>query len=467
MEQLKIELISFPSPESCTDLCAALTNLSYDIQAFCGSQWLATRDEPQPGHARLLYLSHHDYPRDNLCSRLNEGRKPPTLAIVPRTQWHWDDALLNRCHDLLAWPCQANELEYRINRITEYPSATAVSEINFAGLSGELIRLNLVGNSPAFLTALALMKKISRCDAPTLITGETGTGKELAARAIHYLGARKDNPFVPVNCGAIPDELFENELFGHERGAYTDAKNDRVGLIGQAEGGTLFLDEIDSLSSKAQVALLRFLQDRQYIPLGGKRARQADVRIIAATNADLESLVETGGFRQDFLFRINIFPLSLPPLRKRAGDIAILADHYIQQYCALYGQSPRYLHSDAWFSMQAHSWPGNVRELENVIHRAFVLSDGESVTIPFPLAGGPGRQVFSEPQALEGGFRPAKARAIADFERGYLTWVMRQAGGNISRAAKLACKERRALGKLLKKYGINENRSNTYFGSPC
>ncbi|MDN5849416.1 MAG: sigma-54 dependent transcriptional regulator [Nitrococcus sp.] len=460
MERLKIDLIAFPTTEVCTDFCAALTKLGYDVQTLSGPCWLATRDIPQSGSARLLYLSGHNYPCANLCSRLDEGRKPPTLAIVPLTQWHWDNALLSRCYDLLAWPCRDSELEYRVKRITEHQDSTAVSEIDLAGVRSALVRVNLVGNSPSFRAALALIKKLSNCNVPTLIAGETGTGKELAARAIHYLGARKDNPFVPVNCGAIPAELFENELFGHERGAYTDAKNARMGLIGQAQNGTLFLDEIDSLSSKAQVALLRFLQDQQYTPLGARRARQADVRIIAATNADLELLVEADRFRQDLLFRINVFPLPLPPLRERAGDIAILANHYIQQYCAVYGQSSRYLHSDALLSMEAHSWPGNVRELENVVHRALVLSDGESVTLPFPLADGLCRQEFSASQILEGGFRPAKARAIAEFERDYLTWLMRQASGNISQAAKLAGKERRALGKLLRKYGISENRNN-------
>ncbi len=192
--------------------------------------------------------------------------------------------------------------------------------------------LNLIGHSSIFLDTLLFINKASDCDAPVLIEGETGCGKEVAARAIHYLGCRKDFPFIPMNCGAIPDQLIENELFGHEKGAYTDAKQSQAGLTEQADGGTLFLDEIEALSTKGQVTLLRFIEDNVIRPLGATKSRKVNVRIIAASNVCLSELVAKGLFRQDLLFRLNLLHLNLPPLRNRKGDIQSLAEHFMQKY---------------------------------------------------------------------------------------------------------------------------------------
>jgi len=183
----------------------------------------------------------------------------------------------------------------------------------------DFVRLNLVGESPAFLRALQLVDRISQCDATVLVQGEIGTGKELVARAIHYLGPRRSCAFIAVNCGAIPDSLMESELFGRVRGGFTDAKESRAGVIAQAKGGTLFLDEIDALSQRSQVALLRFLQDREYKPVGGSVVRNAEVRILASSNADLDALVAKGVYRQDLLYRLNVLSIQLPPLRQRVG----------------------------------------------------------------------------------------------------------------------------------------------------
>jgi transcriptional regulator with GAF, ATPase, and Fis domain len=187
---------------------------------------------------------------------------------------------------------------------------------------------NLIGLSPAFRDMVGLVQRIAQTDAPVLIEGETGTGKEVAARAIHYSGSRRDRPFVPVNCGAIPENLIENELFGHVRGAYTDAREPQPGLIALANGGTLFLDEVETLCPKGQVALLRFLQDLNYRPLGSRREESADVRVIAATNIDLSELVHAKQFRMDLYYRLQILFLRMPPLRERTGDAALLAEHF-------------------------------------------------------------------------------------------------------------------------------------------
>lgn len=319
--------------------------------------------------------------------------------------------------------------------------------------------MNMIGNSPAFREMIRLIGKIANCDAPVLIEGETGTGKELAARAIHYLGSRNGLPFIPVNCGAIPDSLIENELFGHHKGAFTDAKEFQCGLIAQAQGGTLFLDEVDALSAKGQVTLLRFLQDQQYRPLGGKQQHSADVRIIAATNASLPTLIGDGAFRPDLLFRLKILSLELPPLRERHGDAELLAKHYLGLYSKKYGVPEKTLHPEALAWVNRYAWPGNVRELENMIHREFLLAEGPVICIACE-----GSQVERRKrpdrrnhELFDADFNSAKAKVLTDFERQFLAMVLSKTKGNVSQAAKMVGKERRALGKLLKKHGIDKN----------
>jgi two-component system, NtrC family, response regulator GlrR len=309
----------------------------------------------------------------------------------------------------------------------------------------------MLGESKVFLTTQCLIGKIGRCDAPVLIEGETGTGKELAARSIHYGSARRDGPFVPVNCGAIPDALVENELFGHKRGAYTDARNDQTGLVALAGCGTLFLDEVDSLSSKAQVTLLRFLQDHHYRPLGGNDTRVADVRLITATNANLERLAERNVFRRDLYYRLNLLYVRMPSLRERGYDSVLLANHFLRQCAARFGLDKRLDKATQDWFVRYH-WPGNVRELENLVCREYLLADEPLIHISSPAASQDVGVLGSHLSKL--GFAAAKGRAIAEFERRYLTDALAAAGGNVTRAARLAQKERRAFGKLLKKYGV-------------
>jgi DNA-binding NtrC family response regulator len=296
-----------------------------------------------------------------------------------------------------------------------------------------------------------------------LIQGETGTGKELVARAIHYLGGRRYKPFVPVNCGALPDNLMENELFGHARGAFTDARDSQRGLIGSAEGGTLFLDEIECLSLKGQVALLRFLQDGHYRQLGGQGDVRADVRVIAAGNQDFAELVRGGQFRQDLYYRLAIMAIDLPPLRQRGGDILLLIDHFLARFAREYDRPVPRLDDAAPSVALGRDWPGNVRELENVIHRQFLLAEGNVVrldnaadvaALPCPTDGQAGWGVDFTQMDM----RLAKAEVIARFERDYLEQAIALTRGNVSLAAQHAGKERRAFGKLLKKYGIDRNR---------
>jgi len=312
----------------------------------------------------------------------------------------------------------------------------------------------LIGRAPVFLKALDLIQRIARFDVPVVIEGETGTGKELAARAVHYGSPRRDAAFVPINCGAIPDTLIESELFGHERGAFTDARSSLDGLVEVAHRGTLFLDEVDSLSPHAQVTLLRFLQDHRYRRIGGRVDRESDVRIVAASNRNLEALAEAGTFRTDLLFRLKLLHVHLPPLRARAGDPTLLAHHFVEMLNARYRPEQKRVTPALAEWLEAQPWRGNVRELENFIHRRHLFTDSEDIGPP-DFDASPAETGLHEPTVTVNlNYRSAKATALADFDRAYLRSLLARTSGNITAAAQLASKERRALGRMIRKYGL-------------
>jgi len=318
---------------------------------------------------------------------------------------------------------------------------------------GDILELNLLGSSAQFAHVLAQIRRIAKFDVTVLIGGETGTGKELGARAVHYLSARAEQPFIPVNCGALAESLVESELFGHERGAFTDAKNASSGLISQADGGTLFLDEVDTLSLKAQAALLRFLQDGTYRRVGGTQVRQTDVRLVAASNANLENLVKSRQFRRDLLYRLKVMPLVMPPLRERGNDVVELAQAFLDRLNRDYqGQTPaKRLHLDLLNALRHYSWPGNIRELEHFIQREYLMCDGEVMRAELQPDGVVSPSATESCNAV---FKQAKARVIADFERSYVKSAMARARGNISRAARIAGQDRSAFSRLVHKYRV-------------
>jgi DNA-binding NtrC family response regulator len=376
----------------------------------------------------------------------------PIFAILSSD----DDALLRvataTVDDFLIWPIRPEELKSRIARLLG-PLSQELSDIQTT-LAAEIGLGQLVGQDPAFLSALAQVSLFGGCDAPVLLTGETGTGKELCARVTHLLSKRHRGPFIPVDCGALPDHLFENELFGHARGAFTDARTDQKGLVSLAHGGTLFLDEIDSLSLSAQSKVLRLLQECVYRPLGSEVFKQAEVRIIAATNRNLEELVEQKTFRSDLYFRINVLRIHLPALRERRSDIALLGRHFIDEICKTNGMPRKFLSPAAANKLEHYSWPGNVRELYNSMQRAVLCSPGKQIAASIfhldpPDDGGPG---ICETACV--GFRNAKLRAIQRFEREYVKELMDKHKGNITQAAREACKDRRSFGRLAQKYRI-------------
>jgi DNA-binding NtrC family response regulator len=380
----------------------------------------------------------------------------PALAILPTDA---ADELIGLASqvldDFMFAPVRSSEFRYRVARIIGDPafSAGGIDE----RLMQELTLAGLVGRNPTFLRAISAIPLVARSAGPVLITGETGTGKELCARAIHALGPRRERAFVPVDCATIPEQLFESELFGYVRGAFTDARSDHRGLVNLADGGTLFLDEIDALSLAVQAKLLRLLQERSYRPLGSDRFVGVNAKIVAATNSDLLSMVQTGRFRADLFFRLNVLRVNLVPLRQRLDDVALLARHFVRQACAENGIATKSLTRAAIRKLTQHDWPGNVRELCNVIQRAVAFSDGPEILASQVAETEVEGSQTSEPECKS--FREARSRAIETFERRYVEQLMQESGGNVSLAARLAKKERRAFGRLVKRYAMKHHKT--------
>ena len=322
-------------------------------------------------------------------------------------------------------------------------------------LGNLFLKMNLIGESDSFKNMLQLVRKVSQFDVGVYIQGETGVGKELIARAVHYLSDRSENPFVPVNCGAFTDELFLNEFFGHKKGAYTGADDSSRGIVSEADGGTLFLDEVDGLSQKSQGALLRFLQKYEYQSLGSSELQKVNVRVLCACNKDLYKLCSEGLFREDLLYRLDILKLEVPPLRERDGDISLLANYFFEESVKKFNLKLKIFHPDTYEALESHNWPGNIRELENYIRKLTLLFDGDIIKINSIKDICENNKCYEVVDLLEyGGFHEEKTKAINYFEKNYLKCIMTKVDGNISQAARYAKKERRTFTRLLEKHGI-------------
>ncbi len=431
------------SPES-AELCELLRS----VDGFS-----VVTETTRPGHRTtitrpnslvVLVLPHlPESEQHQLLANLDPGNGGPVIVAA----LHPESEAISRCMDggavdYFSPPWDLACILPRIRKAAwcQTPRSEAASPV-----LKKLALDQMIGQSAAFRLAIDRMGAIAACDAGVLITGETGTGKELCARAIHYLGQRSRQPFVPLNCGAIPPELLENELFGHSAGAYTSAATRHAGIISEAEGGTLFLDEVDSLPLAAQIKLLRFLQGKEYRPLGSAKTLTANVRLVAATNVDPAAAVKSGKMRQDLYYRLSVIPLRLPPLRERRDDIPLLAVHFQGRYAREYGKSVSRLPQNVLNRLMLHDWPGNVRELENVIARMVALSDSgvlgeQDLDLPMPA----GEESASSLRAAKG-----------QFERAYIEQKLRSCGGNISHAAHAAGKDRRSFWELIRKHRIH------------
>jgi len=308
---------------------------------------------------------------------------------------------------------------------------------------------NLIGNSGAMQAVYDLIAQVSGSDATVLIRGESGTGKELVAHAIHYSSRRAAKPFIKVNCAALPEAVIESELFGHEKGAFTGAVSARKGRFELADGGTLFLDEVGDLSPGLQIKLLRVLQEREFERVGGASTLKVDVRLIAATNVELEKLIASGRFRQDLYYRLNVFPIHIPPLRERKTDILQLADHFVEKYGRANGKQVRRISTPAIDMLMSYHWPGNVRELENCVERAVLLSEDDVIH---------GHHLPPSLQTAEASgtvFRGRLAGNLAGVERELILEALKSCRGNMAMAAKAIGVSERIMGLRVRKYGID------------
>ena len=318
---------------------------------------------------------------------------------------------------------------------------------------GEMVRpANMVGTSNAMRTVYDLIERVAPADTTVLIRGESGTGKELVASAIHYASPRADKPFVKVHCAALPETLLESELFGHEKGAFTGAGARRKGRFEQADGGTILLDEVGDFSPAVQVKLLRVMQEREFERLGGLETIRVNVRVLAATNRNLEELIERRVFRDDLYYRLNVFGIYMPPLRERRSDILLLADHFLEKYAKRHGKDIRRISTPAIDLLMIYHWPGNARELENCIEHAVVMSK-ENVIHAYHLP-----PTLQSAESSGTRMQGSLAARLAQFEREMLIEVLKETGGNCAEAAKLLSTTQRIFNYKVKKLGINPVR---------
>ena len=366
------------------------------------------------------------------------------------------EALKRGAHDFVTKPFDQDELKNVLRK------ALAVEAAERGKLHADAVgRFEIIGRTASMRSVYNLIEKVAASPSTVLVTGESGTGKELVARALHDQSDRSDAPFISVNCGAIPDALFESELFGHEKGSFTGAAGAKPGRFELADGGTLFLDEIGELPKDMQVKLLRVLQDGTFERVGGVRTISVDVRLIAATNRDLGAEVSANNFRQDLYYRLNVIPIVLPPLRDRVDDVPLLVDHFLARFNERLGKSVSSLAPDALAALMSHTWPGNIRELENLMERGVLLAEGSQIS----LADLPGLSGGAVAHADDGqpdpgveslGLKEYVRVFTARLERARIQRVLKDEQGNVTRASKRLGISRKSLQTKMKDYGLRD-----------
>jgi DNA-binding NtrC family response regulator len=368
------------------------------------------------------------------------------------------EAMKGGAFDYIVKPVNFEKLKVLVAKAVETSRLVAENLYLRQQLRGKYKFASIIGNSPAMQQVFTRMEKIVHTDSTVLILGASGTGKELVARAIHFNGSRKEKPFVAINCGAIPADLLESELFGHVRGAFTGAVVDKPGKFEVAHGGTIFLDEIGTMPAHLQMKLLRVLQEQEIERVGGTRVVKLDVRVISATNADLDSLVKDGSFREDLYYRLNVIPIVLPPLCDRCDDVPLLARHFLRKLCAEMHRPEMVLTPAALRALERYSWPGNVREMENVIERSVALTDGtviDRADLPPQIGGLPDDGIPLPVTRLpdEGIDLP---RAVENLERELIEQALTRTNRVKARAAALLGLNRTTLVEKLKRLGLSE-----------
>ncbi|HEX7623692.1 MAG TPA: sigma-54 dependent transcriptional regulator [Anaeromyxobacteraceae bacterium] len=388
---------------------------------------------------------------DGLTGLKKFHEKLPDLPVVIVTAFATVDtaveAMKSGAFDYLKKPFEPDELELIVERAVEHMRLKRENAQLRSALDGAFSVQGIIGRSAAMREMVSVLERVAPTDVSLLVEGESGTGKDMVARAIHGMSKRAKGPYVALNMSAIPEQLAESELFGHEKGAFTGAEASRAGFFAEAEGGTLFLDEIGLLPSTLQAKLLRVLQDGDYIPVGARRPKKADVRIVCATNEDLKKNVEQGKFREDLYYRIRVVPVRLPPLRERKEDIPLLVEHLTKKHALRLGRPPLQPDAEAMRALLDHPWPGNVRELEHAIERALLLARGEAITLAdLP----PELKPSHEAEPGEGDYRHARDA----WEKRYFQDLLAEAGGSVAKAAELAGLHRSTLYEKLARVGL-------------
>jgi DNA-binding NtrC family response regulator len=379
----------------------------------------------------------------------------PDLGVVVMTAYGTIESAVEAmrmgAEDYLVKPFEAPEVLMVVGRAIEFQQLKAASRATLRRNQERFTLRNILARSAVMEEVFELLRSVAGLDTTVLLHGETGVGKELLARSLHFSGARRDKPFVAVNCAAIPEELFESELFGFRKGAFTGATETRRGMFQLAHGGTLLLDEIGEMPLPLQSKLLRVIEDKRLTPIGSDRVLEVDVRFIATTNKDLQAEVERGTFRRDLFYRLSVLPVRVPPLRERAGDIPILAAHFLEVSARRSKKPVRAIAPDAMQALCRYAWPGNVRELENVIERAVIVAKSETIVNVEPFLTGEGERPRVD---LSLPFREAKARVVEEFERAYVAGVLDSHGGKLTAAAKHADMDPKNFHEKLARYGM-------------
>ncbi len=390
---------------------------------------------------------------------LRIGKKAnPELSILMMTAYPSVESAVasmkSGANDYITKPFLPDDLEATVKRILEQRELRIANRFLRRQVEKKYLFRRMIGDSPPMRKLYDVVRKVAEADLDVLIVGDTGTGKELVARSIHESSPRAGKPFVPVDCGAIPETLLESEFFGHEKGAFTGASGRSIGLVEIAEGGTFFLDEIAELPLALQAKLLRLLQERCFRRLGGRKEIRADLRVLAATNRNLVQEVRGGRFREDLYFRLNVVEVRVPPLKERREDIPSLVEHFLREISGKMGKAEPNISGDVMEVLVRYEWPGNVRQLQNVLKRLVALSEGGEITMDmlpdeFALLGAIDRGTGMD------GFFEARRQRISDFEKEYLRGVLERNSGDVSKSAAEAGIPRGTMYRLMKKHGID------------
>ena len=371
------------------------------------------------------------------------------------------EAMRQGAYDYLTKPFRNEELFIRVDRAIEEKKRSAELERLREVVGSTYDFSNIISQNVRMQHAFKLIRQVAQTDVTVLVLGETGTGKELVGRAIHFNSPRKDRPLLTINCSAIPEQLLESELFGHEKGSFTGASNQRVGKFEEAEGGTVFLDEIADLPLQIQTKFLRFLQEKQIDRIGSATPITVDVRVVAATNRDLTAMIRAGSFREDLFYRLNVFPITLPPLRERTEDIPLLAEHFLKKHEQMARQPIRGFSPAVIHEMMNYSWRGNVRELENLVRRAIIRTEGDTIVdidLPGQHSAPPVQDLLKTPEATTISYRKYLDQVTRDAEQRFLVRALKECKGNLNQVARLMDVDRKTVYRKIEEYDLDASQ---------